>query len=208
MLRATNLSYTYPGGETIRFPDLNCPAGETRLLLGKSGSGKTTLLQLLAGLRTPETGEVVIAQQILGKISGSALDKFRGTHLGMVFQTAHFVRSVSVRQNLRLTQQLARKAIDDERIDRLLTDLDVAHKADALPARLSVGQQQRVAIARAVLNQPAVILADEPTSALDDTNAMQVLQLLQEQAGAVKATLLIVTHDTRLTEVITQQTSL
>ena len=126
----------------------------------------------------------------------------------MVFQTAHFVRSISVRDNLRLAQQLAGKAIDNGRIDRLLTDLNLLEKAAALPAKLSVGQQQRAAIARAVLNQPAVILADEPTSALDDENAAQVLDLLRSQAAAVNATLLIVTHDTRLTAAIDKQTKL
>lgn len=208
MLEATKLQYQYPGGELLTFPHLNCAAGETRLLLGKSGSGKTTLLQLLAGLRTPQQGAVVIDGTNLNTLGTTQLDKFRGAKIGMIFQTAHFIRSISVRENLRLTQSLAGKKVDDQRITAILASLDLAGKDGVLPARLSVGQQQRVAIARAVLNQPAVILADEPTSALDDENALAVLRLLQEQAASVEATLLIVTHDSRLTNLVPQQTSL
>ena len=87
-------------------------------------------------------------------------------------------------------------------------ELDLGDKANSLTGRLSVGQQQRAAIARAIINQPAVIFADEPTSALDDDNTQQVIQLLQSQAAAVNATLLIVTHDNRLTGIIPQQTQL
>lgn len=208
MLQATNLSYSYPGGETLHFPDVHCAAGETRLLLGKSGSGKTTLLQLLAGLRSPASGSVSIEGTELGKLSTTDLDRFRGQHIGMVFQTAHFIRALSIEENLVLTQRLAGKAADKNRIRDLLEQLGLGLKARSLPAALSVGQQQRAAIARAIINQPALVLADEPTSALDDENTNQVVALLREQAAAVNATLLIVTHDNRLTSIIPQQTRL
>jgi putative ABC transport system ATP-binding protein len=208
MLSSNNLSFTYPGGEVLKFPDLDCPAGETRLLLGKSGSGKTTMLQLLAGLRQPASGEVIIKGQKLDQLSGTALDHFRGQNVGMIFQTAHFLRALTVRENLAMAQQLAGKPVDQPRINDLLEQLDLGGKGNALPGRLSVGQQQRAAIARAIINQPAVIFADEPTSALDDDNTRQVIQLLQSQAAAVNATLLIVTHDNRLTSIIPQQTHL
>lgn len=208
MLNSNNLSFNYPGGEALKFPDLKCQTGETRLLLGKSGSGKTTMLQLLAGLRQPSTGEVIINGQRLDELSGSALDHFRGQNVGMIFQTAHFLRALTVRENLAMAQQLAGKSVDRSRIDGLLEQLDLKEKANSLPGRLSVGQQQRVAIARAIINQPAVIFADEPTSALDDDNTQQVIELLQNQAAAVNATLLIVTHDNRLTGIIPQQTQL
>ena len=208
MLRTHDLTFRYPGGEALAFPDLDCPAGETRLLLGRSGSGKTTLLQLLAGLRRPASGRVVIDGQDVGKLSGPARDRFRGRRIGIVYQTAHFLRALSVRQNLRLAQQLAGRPTDDERIDKLLARLGVGHKAAARPANLSVGQQQRVAIARALVNQPALILADEPTSALDDANARAVFDLLSEQAAAANATLLIVTHDNRLTDLVAHRTRL
>lgn len=208
MLETTDLAYRYPGGESLTFPNLHCAAGVTHLLLGKSGSGKTTLLQLLAGLRSPSHGKVVVNGSELGQLSTAALDKFRGQNIGMVFQTAHFVRSVNVEENLVLAQRLAGKATDRRRIRELLDVLGLGEKLRSLPARLSVGQQQRAAIARAVINQPALILADEPTSALDDDNASQVLGLLQQQAAAVNATLIIVTHDNRLTGIIDQRTHL
>ncbi|WP_020569822.1 ABC transporter ATP-binding protein [Neolewinella persica] len=208
MLNSSNLSFQYPGGESLAFPDLSCLAGETRLLLGKSGSGKTTMLQLLAGLRRPTSGEVVINGQSLNKLSDAALDHFRGQNIGMIFQTAHFLQALSVAENLRIAQKLAGKPVNEGRIDELLSQLDLSGKARSLPGRLSVGQQQRAAIARALINEPAVLFADEPTSALDDENTQQVVNLLQEQAERVGATLLIVTHDNRLTNLIPQQTHL
>lgn len=208
MLSSRNLSYQYPSGERLTFPDIDCAAGETRLLLGNSGSGKTTLLQLLAGLRTPATGTVMINGTDLNGLSGPQRDRFRGRHLGMVFQTAHFIRAVSIEENLLLAQRLAGKATDRPAIREILDRLDLGHKVKSLPSSLSVGQQQRVAIARAIINRPSVILADEPTSALDDENTAQVIQLLQESAAAVNATLLIVTHDNRLTSIIDQHTRL
>lgn len=208
MLHSSDLTFRYPGGETMHFPDLACAGGETRLLLGKSGSGKTTMLQLLAGLRRPTSGNVTIRGQSLSALSGAALDHFRGQHIGIIFQTAHFLQALTVAENLRLAQRLAGHPVSEDRVRELLAQLDLAEKADALPGRLSVGQQQRVAIARALINEPAVLLADEPTSALDDANTRQVVSLLQEQAGRVGATLLIVTHDNRLTDIIPQQTHL
>lgn len=208
MLQASNLTFRYSGGTALTFPDLSCAAGETHLLLGDSGSGKTTMLQLLSGLRRPATGRVVIRDTDITGLSGRDLDQFRGQHVGLVFQTAHFLRALSVRENLAVAMQLAGNTVDHQRIESLLEQLDLGEKLDARPGNLSVGQQQRVAIARAVVNQPSVILADEPTSALDDRNTRQVLGLLQEQATAVGAALLIVTHDNRLTEVIPRHTRL
>ncbi|MEM6771376.1 MAG: ATP-binding cassette domain-containing protein [Bacteroidota bacterium] len=208
MLKAENLSFRYSGQELLKFPDLECPAGTPHLLLGASGSGKTTMLQLLAGLRRPATGSVTIKRTVLASLSDSALDTFRGKTIGMVFQTAHFLRALTVEENLQIAMQLAGKHPDRSRIQALLQQLDLESKSKVIPGRLSVGQQQRVAIARAVINEPAVILADEPTSALDDQNTKQVIELLSEQAATVGAALLIVTHDNRLTSIIPQQTRL
>jgi len=192
----------------MSFPDISCATGEQWLLLGNSGSGKTTLLHLLGGLRKTTSGQIVIDGQDLGKLSESALDKFRGQHIGIIFQQSHFIRALTVRENLRLSQKLANRKPDDKQIEATLDRLGILDKADAKPHRLSVGEQQRASIARALVNQPTLILADEPTSALDDHHCTEVIQLIKEQAAAENITLLIVTHDTRLKEVFDRSITL
>jgi putative ABC transport system ATP-binding protein len=198
MLHTSDLTYTYRRGEPLRFPDLHCAAGEQWLLLGQSGTGKTTLLHLLGGLRSPQRGSVEVAGVALGSLSRARLDHFRGQKIGIIFQTPHFVRALSVGENLALTQRLAGLPIDRNRIRELLDHLNIAHKLHSKTDRLSAGEQQRVAIARALINKPAVLLADEPTSALDDHNCEWVIELIERQASEEGATLLVVTHDNRL----------
>lgn len=208
MLSTQDLTYAYTDGPTIQFPDIHCQSGEHWLLLGQSGSGKTTLLHLLGGLLSPRSGRIEIEGTDITRLSGAALDRFRGRHIGIIFQRSHFVNALTVGENLALAQQLAGLATDKQRIAELLQRLQIADKANRKPDQLSVGEQQRVAIARAIINRPDVILADEPTSALDDVNCERVLQLLTEQARAVNATLLIVTHDGRLKDDIKNQIEL
>lgn len=198
MLSTKSLTYAYNAQKALNFPDISCGRGEHWLLLGQSGSGKTTLLHLLAGMRTPKSGEVRVGETVMNRLPASQLDVFRGQNIGVIFQQAHFVRSLNVEENLALAQQLAGAKADKARIKMLLERLNVGHKINSKTSDLSVGEQQRVAIARALVNQPKVILADEPTSALDDQNTNEVLSLLKEQAQAVEATLLVVTHDNRL----------
>jgi len=200
MLQTKDLQYAYAGQVAIHFPDINLDRGDHSLILGQSGSGKTTLLHLLGGLLSPSYGTVKVADTFLGQLTAGALDQFRGQHIGIVFQKPHFVRALTVEENLSLAQQLAGVTPNRDRIRLLLEQLDLGHKLRAKPDRLSVGEQQRAAIARALVNQPALILADEPTSALDDNNCARVASLLEETANAVQATLLIVTHDNRLQE--------
>jgi len=208
MLQTENLSFSYRGSSALNFPDINCQKGEQWLLLGQSGSGKTTLLHLLGGLLSPSSGTVKVGDTVLKKLSTAQLDKFRGKHIGIIFQKAHFIRALTVEENLQLAQKLAGVPISKTRIKELLDRLNVGHKLKSKPNKLSQGEQQRVAIARALVNQPTIILADEPTSALDDTNCEEVIQLLEEEAAAVGATLLVVTHDARLKERFKQQISL
>ena len=200
MLQTSDLQYSYDGKTLLQFPDIQCGKGEHWLLLGQSGSGKTTLLHLLGGLLTAKKGSVKVAGTDLEKLSSSTLDKYRGKHIGIIFQKSHFVKALTVEENLALAQQLAGVKINRDRISELLNHLNVGHKLKSKPDRLSQGEQQRVAIARALVNQPDVILADEPTSALDDINCNEVIQLLEKEANAVGATLLVVTHDGRLKE--------
>jgi putative ABC transport system ATP-binding protein len=178
------------------------------LILGESGRGKTTLLHLLAGLLKPTGGSVIIGSTDTSSLSNAQLDKFRGKNVGIIFQTAHFVDSLSVEDNLIMPQFLTGNKIDRTKAKEILTRLNLGDKAYSKPASLSVGEAQRVAIARAVINNPQLILADEPTSALDDKNAEEVIRLLDEQASATGAALVIVTHDKRLKDRFSNQITL
>ena len=201
MLTATNIYFAYNASAAFHFPDLYCAGGETLLVSGGSGVGKTTLLHLLAGLRTPQSGRVHVRETELTRLSGRTLDRFRGRHIGIVFQQPHFVAALSALENLLLATWLALQKKDKSKALDLLEHLGVADQAHKKPAQLSVGQQQRLAIARALINDPAVVLADEPTSNLDDKNARIVADLLREQAQKAGAALIIVTHDFRLKQI-------
>ena len=208
MLSTKDVSYSYDGNTHLKFPDINCQKGEHWLMLGQSGSGKTTLLHLLAGMRTPTKGTITVNDTAINDLPISKLDQFRGKNIGVIFQQSHFVRSLSVAENLKLAQHLAGIKPDMSIIQGILDRLNIGHKTNASTSSLSVGEQQRVNIARAVVNQPSVILADEPTSALDDVNTEKVISLLKEQAASVDATLIIVTHDNRLKNIFDKQIQL
>lgn len=197
-----NLAYSFNGKEQIRFPDLDISRGEHWLITGKSGSGKTTLLHLLAGFRRPQQGEIVIDKTSLHLLSQKQLDKYRGANMGFVFQTAHFVQSLSVIENLTLAAFLAGKTADISRNGALLDRLGLEGKHHQKPHNLSVGEQQRAAIARAMVNRPALVMADEPTASLDDENCRTMLELLRNECAAAESTLLIVTHDQRIKDLI------
>ncbi len=205
MIATKNLSYSYPGGESFVFPDIECKGEELLLVLGKSGVGKTTLLHLLGGLITTSKGEIQIGNQIIQQLSGKKMDTFRGKNIGIIFQNNHFVQALNVIENLELAQTLAGNPVNRKMIMELLERLHIGHKTHSEIHHLSQGERQRVAIARAMVNHPAVILADEPTSALDDNNTFEVVNLLHEQARQVGSALIIVTHDTRLKEIIPNQ---
>ncbi|MFN5620784.1 MAG: ABC transporter ATP-binding protein [Flavobacteriales bacterium] len=208
MIATQGLRFQYPQGPSFIFPDFSCAAGEHLLILGESGRGKTTLLHLLAGLIKPTGGEIRINDTDTSKLNNAALDRFRGQHIGIIFQTAHFVESLSVMDNLMLSPFLSGKNATKETALAALNRLNIGHKAFEKPRNLSVGEQQRVAIARAMFHQPAVILADEPTSALDDHNAHEVLSMLEEQAKLSGVALIIVTHDKRLKDHFSKQITL
>jgi putative ABC transport system ATP-binding protein len=198
MLRLAKLHYGHTGQPIFEDFSWEVPHGQHALMLGASGSGKTTLLHLLAGLLTPSSGTIEIDGQNIAALSGAALDSWRGKNIGMVFQTLHLVKALTVQDNLRLAQTMARMPADDARIAHLLGGLGLTDKAERYPHQLSVGQAQRVAIARAVLNKPKWILADEPTSALDDAHCEETLNLLEAQAQECGATLIVATHDGRI----------
>jgi len=208
MISVQGLTFQFPAGPSFAFPDFHCASGEHLLVLGQSGKGKTTLLHLLAGMIRPGGGTIRINNTNIADLSNRALDTFRGQHIGIIFQTAHFVESISVIDNLMLSPFLSGKTASKKEALSALERLSVAQKSEQKPGSLSVGEQQRCSIARAVFHKPSVILADEPTSALDDQNAEQVIALLEEQASLAGAALIIVTHDKRLKDRFQKQITL
>ncbi|HSA89612.1 MAG TPA: ATP-binding cassette domain-containing protein [Burkholderiales bacterium] len=198
MIAVRGLAHRYGAVQALQLAQWNVAQGERWLVLGPSGCGKTTLLHVIAGLVRPSEGRIEIAGQDLSSLSGSMLDRWRGATVGIVLQALHLVKHLSVRDNLRLAQYLARVPQDDARIADTLAALGVAEKGVRRPSELSQGEQQRVAIARAVVNRPKLLLADEPTANLDDAAAAKVVDLLSEQAARHGATLVVATHDARV----------
>ncbi|MEM6770349.1 MAG: ATP-binding cassette domain-containing protein, partial [Bacteroidota bacterium] len=168
------------------------------------GCGKTTLLHLLAGLLRPRSGTITLAGNTYNHNRAAALDQLRGRHLGVVYQKAHFIDTLTAWRNLCLSPFRQ----PDAAIKALARELSIDHLLGKYPQQMSAGELQRLSIARALAHGPGLILADEPTSALDRHNCMAVLDLLRTQAKRHNAALLIVTHDDRLMEAIPQRVTL
>lgn len=198
MLELENVQYSYGSTPVLSLERWALGAGQHALVLGPSGCGKSTLLHLLGGILPSQQGRITIDGTDLTQLIGAALDAFRGQHIGLVFQQAHLLKHLTVRQNLLLAQSMAGLKADRAAIDKVLSELELSDKADARISRLSGGQQQRVAIARATLNEPKLLLADEPTASLDDANAQRVIDVLRSQADRHGATLIVATHDKRI----------
>ena len=196
MIKVKELSYQYPNGPLIQFPDFEVKTGEALLILGESGCGKTTLLHLLAGLLRPSTGEIWINDSLISKMNDAQMDQFRGEHIGLVYQKNYFIESLSILDNLIISPYCSKK----DQVEAIAQRLGIQDTLKRSPNQLSVGQQQRANIGRAVMNAPQLLLADEPTSALDHSNCRNVIKLLLEEAATNNAALIIVTHDDRLKE--------
>jgi lipoprotein-releasing system ATP-binding protein len=208
MLATKQLTFEYGPSKQFSFPDVHCANRDSLLILGRSGTGKTTFLHLLALLLRPKSGSVVIGQTDLTQLSAAETAAFRAKHLGIVYQKPHFVSALSVLDNLLLANYLANKPQDKNRARELAVQLGFSEQLGKKTHQLSQGEQQRVSIARAVMNQPDVILADEPTSSLDDENTGRVVTLLREQSEQIGASLIVVTHDQRLKDVIQNRVAL
>lgn len=199
IVQARDLAFQYPNSDQpLLFNAIEIKKGEHTLLLGDSGTGKTTLLHLLSGLSKPSSGTVLINEQDIYQYTPTQLDTFRGQHIGFIFQEAHLLKNLTIEENIRLAQNLAKKKEDKSLVLDLLEKLQLKDKAQYYPEQLSRGQLQRAAIARAVINGPQLLVADEPTAALDDSNTQRVLDLLLQTAANYGATLLIATHDKRI----------
>jgi len=209
-LAITSLTFTHAvSGFTLSIPSLSLVRGEQMLLAAASGKGKSTLLALIAGLLDPAGGSVVIGGQNIHALAGAARDRFRGRHIGMIFQNLNLLRGFSAHENVLASLMFsdAKSANPQAHAAQLLTSLGISDQHRDV-STLSIGQQQRVAIARAVACKPDLVLADEPTSSLDPENALLAMDLIQQTCREQNAALLCVSHDPALKARFTRTQSL
>ena len=197
------------GGSTVRALDgldLNIEANTFTVVMGPSGSGKSTLLYLLGGLDRATAGEISIAGQRLDEMDENALALFRRRTVGFVFQSFNLIPSMSALDNVAFPMQFAgiTSMQRNNQARNLLGQVGLSDRTDHRPTELSGGQQQRVAIARALVNNPSLILADEPTGNLDTSSGAAVMQLLSDLHNSGR-TVLVVTHDPRMTRFATHK---
>ena len=205
-IRIENLSKRYGEGDTavlaLRNVNMQVAPGEVVGLIGPSGSGKSTLLKCLGAVIDPTAGRMVLGEDVIFDDGWKVRDlrALRRDKIGFVFQAPYLIPFLDATDNVALLPMLAgvpngqarQRALD------LLTALDVQHRAQAMPSRLSGGEQQRVAIARGLVNRPPVILADEPTAPLDSERAMAVIRILNDMARRFQTAIIVVTHDEKI----------
>jgi len=200
LLEVRELCKSYDEGriEALRGVDLAIEAGEFLAISGPSGSGKSTLLQLLGGLDTPTSGEVLFRNARRG--SAIDLDTYRSRSIGFIFQAFHLMPTLRILENVQVPM-LALSPTPPKRAERALTllkEMGMEHRLRQYPNELSAGERQRVAIARALANEPEILLADEPTGNLDSANSARIMEILtgiQKQRGM---TLIVVTHENEI----------
>jgi putative ABC transport system ATP-binding protein len=208
MIEVTNVSKTFGsgGGGTVTAVDdvsFSLGAGQFASIVGTSGSGKSTLLSLLGGLERPNQGEVRVDAHVVSAESDRQLIDYRRHTVGFVFQNFSLIPNLSAKENVMLPMEFAHvdKAERSARAGQLLDQVGLdGDKQLRRPSRLSGGEQQRVAIARALANHPSVILADEPTGNLDSKTGRVIVELLRDLARTSKATVIVVTHDTAISQ--------
>jgi ABC-type lipoprotein export system ATPase subunit len=175
---------------------LDVGPGEQVLIKAPSGAGKSTLLHLIAGVLEPTRGTIEITGKVIHALRGSARDRFRGQHIGMIFQTFQLLDGFTARENVEMALLMGgvRESEHAERANSFLGKLGL-NRLDVPIGELSVGQQQRVAVARAVACRPALVLADEPTASLDVENGALAMDLIQQACSEIGAALVCVSHD-------------
>ncbi|MFC3147026.1 ABC transporter ATP-binding protein [Piscinibacterium candidicorallinum] len=181
--------------------DLAVHRGETAALVGASGSGKSTLLALLAGLDQPSSGEVLLLNRSLGSLDEDARARLRRGRVGFVFQTFQLLPHLSALENVAMPLEIGEglsSAQARERATQMLGRVGLAERLSHTPRTLSGGEQQRVALARAFVTQPEIVFADEPTGSLDAATGERVMDLMFALNTEQQATLILVTHDSRL----------
>ena len=174
--------------------------GEFTAVVGPSGSGKTTFLNCVGGLDTPSSGDVIISNENITKLSGGEIIKYRFNNIGFVFQAYNLIPVLSARENIEMIMLLqgADEKIRKSRTDELLNQVGLYEMRNRRPSQLSGGQQQRVAVARALASKPKFILADEPTANLDTSSTSNLLDIMNKLNINEKITFIFSTHDQRV----------
>ncbi|MGV9774898.1 ABC transporter ATP-binding protein [Streptosporangium sp. NPDC003464] len=200
LLEARSIDRSYGRTQALREASLSVTAGETLAIMGPSGSGKSTLLHCLAGIFTPDAGEVWFDGRRLDTLSDARRSELRRTAFGFVFQFGQLVPELTVADNIALPLLLGKvkRKHAYQRARGWLKQLELDDLGGRRTGELSGGQAQRVAIARALVTRPKVIFADEPTGALDSLTGEKVMELLVGLARREGTTVIVVTHDARV----------
>ncbi len=199
ILRCEHISKVYGEGNTcVKALDdvsFSVEKGEFVSIVGPSGSGKSTLLHILGGVDKPTSGKVFVEGTDMHGLDEDKLAIFRRRQIGLVYQFYNLLPVLNVDENILLPHLLDGRAMDKERLDKIVEYLGLTERRNNLPSELSGGQQQRVSIGRALFNHPAILLADEPTGNLDRKNGEEIIRLLRESNRKQKQTLILITHD-------------
>jgi putative ABC transport system ATP-binding protein len=196
-LRNVKKAYRDPSGGNVpvlNVADFKMEAGEQVVLIGSSGGGKTTLLNIIAGITTADSGEVLVSGTNIVKLSEAARDRFRAERIGYVFQTFNLLPAFTALENVLLGMSFGGQKSDRARATKLLERVGLGHRLHHKPTQMSVGEQQRTSVARALVNTPRLLLADEPTANVDVANQQMVLDLLRDSCREHNVSLLLVTH--------------
>ena len=194
-----NVNKNYKMGEiTIKALDntnFQIEKGELVVIVGPSGAGKTTTLNILGGMDTATSGEVLVDGKNITTLKGKNLIKYRREDIGFVFQFYNLVPNLTAKENVELATQICKYSLD---VDSVIKKVGLDNRKNNFPSQLSGGEQQRVAIARAIAKNPKLLLCDEPTGALDYKTGKQILKLLENTCRKEKMTVIIITHNTAI----------
>ncbi|MBO3443593.1 ABC transporter ATP-binding protein [Clostridium sp. CCUG 7971] len=176
--------------------DFSIDKGEFVVVAGASGAGKSTILNILGGMDSSSSGEVIVDNKKINNFSNKDLITYRRFDIGFVFQFYNLVQNLTARENVELATQICKDPLD---IDKIMKAVGLENRKGNFPAQLSGGEQQRVAIARALAKNPKLLLCDEPTGALDYNTGKSILKLLQDTCRKMGMTVIIITHNLALT---------
>lgn len=170
--------------------------GECVVIVGASGAGKSTILNILGGMDTATSGQIIVDGKRIDNYSDRNLITYRRYDIGFVFQFYNLVQNLTAKENVELATQICENPLD---IDDIMKEVGLENRKDNFPAQLSGGEQQRVAIARALAKNPKLLLCDEPTGALDYNTGKAILKLLQRTCREMGMTVIIITHNSAIT---------